>query len=29
VFTADLPGLVAQDVRDPRQSDAFVAGPLR
>jgi hypothetical protein len=29
VFTADMPGLVAQDVRDVRQSDAFTAGPLR
>jgi hypothetical protein len=29
VFTADMPGLVPQDVRDVRQSDAFVAEPLR
>jgi WD40 repeat protein len=29
VFTADMPGLVPEDVRDVRQSDAFVAGPLR
>jgi Tol biopolymer transport system component len=28
VFTADMPGLVPQDVRDVRQSDAFVAEPL-
>jgi Tol biopolymer transport system component len=29
VFTADMPGLVRQDVHDVRQSDAFVAEPLR
>jgi len=29
VFTASLPGLVPQDVGDARQSDAFVADPLR
>jgi WD40 repeat protein len=29
IFTATLPGLVPQDIRDVRQSDAFVAEPLR
>ena len=29
IFTATMPGLVQQDVRDALQSDAFVAGPLR
>jgi hypothetical protein len=29
IFTATLPGLVPQDVRDMRQGDAFVAEPLR
>jgi hypothetical protein len=28
-FTATMPGLVPQDIRDVRQSDAFVAEPLR
>jgi hypothetical protein len=29
IFTATMPGLVPQDIRDVRQSDAFVAEPLR
>jgi hypothetical protein len=29
IFTATMPGLVPQDTRDERQSDAFVAEPLR
>ncbi len=29
LFSGDAPGIVATDRRDPRQSDIFVAGPLR
>jgi WD40-like Beta Propeller Repeat len=29
IFTADMPGLVPRDTADVRQSDAFVAEPLR
>jgi hypothetical protein len=29
IFSATMPGLLARDVRDVRQSDVFAAGPLR